>query len=308
MGDIEAPLGRDDSLGVDADDGLLFDWLRHYAVLILLVACIGISGAVFYLANRSVRSEAWTLTLAQDTEDINSRQFDALADAIFQSRAVWLPATKQLGVANAREFLRDQVDLRPIADSPGLYVVGRSNTLKEASRISDIMTQSFVETFNESQEGPRLVVLGEPEPARIRGFISRPVLLILGAAVGLWLGICYATLHYRFKRPVLSLRRAARLAGASRVTVLDGKGFRRLGILRTTRAWKDNDVNRSRMAHLSPRDGSGESPQELGRQPQIVIGHSASNETDLSVAGSHPSTEGDLAEGEPRPIELIWIR
>jgi hypothetical protein len=236
------------------EEGFLFDWLRHYASLVLLLLFAGIVTALLYVRIVPPRQEAWTILVESPTASITPRQLGPVADAVFHSEAVYLPVMRQLKVRDSpQRFLRRSVDLLPIPDSRFLIVVGRSSDPRRAAQISEAMAQSLLKAFKDRGIS-EFSIFDRPHPATVRSGLPPPLAAALGGSIGLWLGLAFSLFHYRVRRPVLSFRRALVLAGTDRAAVVPGRPPPWLGVLRPRPRWLDTVPNRARLSALLSND------------------------------------------------------
>jgi hypothetical protein len=238
------------------DDAFLFDWIRHYASLVLVLTFAGVIAALGVTRIFPPREEAWTILVESPNASITPRQLGPVANAIFHSQAVYGPVMRQLGLNESPSvFLGRSADLLPIPDSRFLIVVGRSSDPKMAARISGAMATSLLNAFKDRGIS-ELTTFDRPHPATVRSGLQPPLAAALGGIIGLWLGLGLSLLHYRFRRPVLSFRRALALAGTEWAAVVPGRPAPWLGVLRPRPRWLDTDPNRARLAALLSKDRS----------------------------------------------------
>jgi hypothetical protein len=255
------------------DDRLLFDWLRHYGRGLILFLLLGLGGGLAYAALGPREYEAWTI-VTQSGEGISTRQLDTLSHAVFRSEAVYVPALRELGVGRAPlPFYREHTELRPVPDTGALIVVGKDDDRERAAEISSVMARHLVTAFTVRALTP-LEVFGRVAP-RAHGIAGR-VATVLGATVGFWAGLGASALHYRARRPLLSLRRAIPVAGADRVDVPRRRGPRWLGAGRRARV-----VRRT-------------------AEPGVLVAHAGTPERALARAAA----ERDGGDG----VRLVWVR
>lgn len=186
------------------DDVDLFAWLRHYALVFITTVALGlVAGIAIGLAERPP-AEAWTYVI-ETRARIPSKELAPLAEAVFASSALYGPAMEALNDREPPATFLERVELRPVPASPMLIVVGRASTAPEADRISSATARALIAAF--AQAGfPDFSILGLG-PAIVRPTLSPRVLSMVGACVGLWLGLAVAFLHYQVRRPELSPRR-----------------------------------------------------------------------------------------------------
>ena len=310
---------------------MLFDWIRHYAALIVLVVTVGAVGAFAYLQVFPPRSEAWSLVVETGT-GIPARQLGPVADAVFHSAAVYQPVMQQLGVVGSPEsFLSGSTDLRPVPGTNTLIVVGRSNSLARAVQISNAMAASLVQVFHVRAGLGGFTVFSEAEPAPIREAIPLRQAILLGGGFGLWIGLGLAALHYRVRRPMLSPEVALRMTGPEPLAVLERNRPTWLGVLTSSPVWKDTGRNRAVLSEVV--DGSGRplvvAPGARARTRKAVErrlsrtvqrgGESLPPDpeaADLSLLVCHPSTPASdfgLAAADqsdrmpPRRVQIVWV-
>jgi hypothetical protein len=239
------------------EDHFLFDWARRFAPLVVLLALIGGLAGVMSRALFPHRAEAWTIVLEARSE-IAARQFGPVAETVFRSAAVYLPAMQELGITGSPErFLAERVELRPIPETQALIIVGKAESSDRAKAISGAMAESLTDAFRTASGEQALRVLSGPEVAPVSGRIPSSVAGALGATTGLWVGLGAAVVAYRRRRPILALERAMFATGARGVTVLDAGRRRWLGILGRAPAWQDTPRNRRALAHLAALSGNG---------------------------------------------------
>ena len=307
------------------DDRILFDWIRHYLTVIL--ACV-VAGVVLAAAMRMVlprQYEAW-IVLVQRGDKISALELGPTAKAVFLSEAVYGPVLDRLGTdMSPQTFFDLHAELRPIPETDTLIVIGRSKDPAEAGRIADLMTDAFVQQFQERRLA-RFSLFGRVVPVE-RG-ASPPVIVALGAVVGFWVGLSASVIHYRVRRPVLTLRRAVALTGAGQVTVVDARGRRWLGALRRPRRLRPRSMGpdgpvplaRALQAHhvgsASLRGDSrlirevrrsvapvAQPPASDGRR-SVVVAHAGTGERSVQEGAD------GVGGGEARaaPVDLVWVR
>lgn len=202
-------------------------WLRFYTVLICVSLLLGLSGALIYTLLREERYEASTI-IVQSGRSIVPRQLGSVAQTLFRSSAIYGPVIRDLGAeTEVEEFLSSQAELVPIPEAPTLIVVGRSASPQNAGEISLGMANQLVEALNVQVGAREFSIFSGPEPSRLPGAIGASLVLSSGALAGLWAGAGVALIHYRWRRPVLTLGRALRLSGAAQVAILENEVKRR---------------------------------------------------------------------------------
>ena len=265
----------------------LFDWAAFYGVLSLILVVLGVGAAVGYKVVLPPRSESASVVVAKPGIPLPPNQFQLLSKAVFRSAAVFEPAIEELGLEKSpQNFLSEDVDLLPIPSTTAVIILGRSRTAESAEDVAQVMAKSFVRAF-EDRTGADLETFGRPT-ARLRpGGLSLSVAVFLGATSGFWLALALAIFHYKVKRPVLSLRRALSVSGTSSATMVDGKGWSFLGILR---------ADPLRGYPLGPVDGGS----------AILYAHAATAERDLEGAAlREPGSPASSSDGR---VTLIWAR
>jgi hypothetical protein len=176
-----------------------------------------------YTQLREERYEASTI-IVQSGRSIVPRQLGSVAQTLFRSSAIYGPVIRDLGAEKeVEEFLSSQAELVPIPEAPTLIVVGRSASPQEAGEISLGMANQLVEALNLQVGAREFTIFSGPEPSRLPGAIGLSLVLSSGALAGLWAGAGFALIHYRLRRPVLTLRRALRLSGAAQVAILENE-------------------------------------------------------------------------------------
>ncbi len=306
---------------------MLLDWVRYYFSLIVLIALVGLAGAASYAALAPVRVEAWSI-IVQSGSRISSLELGPVAQAIFRTESVYGPAMRELGIAEPPErFLDERANLRPVPETNALIVIGRSGDAEEATRISEAMMRSLIRVFRE-RDLADFTLFNRAAPAHAD--LSSSVAVALGAVAGFWLGVAVALLHYRWRRPLLSLQRAVRVSEPSSVTTVLGRRPRWLGVLRGTHLWKDNPRNRAALKRLATRWPNGEAPMVSvagGRREEdalrlslreslqlpngdgsgraarsgVIVAHSGSGESSVARA------RRQAADLEQARIDLVWV-
>jgi hypothetical protein len=183
------PIGRDE---ID-----LLAWIRPYVALIVVSLLVGLAGGIVasVLAHRP--TEAWTYVI-QRRAVVSNRDLAPLAEAVFTSSAVYVPAMQTLNDDEPPASFLRRVELRPVPGTPVLIVVGRASSAEEAERVSSATAQALIGTF-EDRGFPDFKVLGVGPPI-VRSSLSPLVSIMTGGAVGLWAGLAIALAHDRFRR------------------------------------------------------------------------------------------------------------
>ncbi len=265
----------------------LFDWARFYGVLSLILIVVAAGAAVVYRALLPPQLESAAVVVAKPGNSLPPNQHQLLAKAVFRSAAVFEPAIEELGVDKApEEFFNEDADLLPIPATTAVIILGRSDSAESAEDIADAMATSFIRAF-EDRTGADLETFGSPTPRLRPGGLSSSVATFLGATIGFWLALALATLHYWARRPILSLRRALSVSGAEDAEIVDGRGWRWLGVLR-------------------PDPFRGYSVGRVEGRRSFLPAHAATAERDL--AGFSLPAAGSSAASSDRPITLMWAR
>lgn len=306
------------------EDSLVVDWIRHYLTLIVAFVVVGVVGTFAYHEAVPDKVEAWSLVV-ETSGAIPPRQLGPVALVIFQSAAVYRPVMQQLGVTQAPSaFLRESVDLRPVPETNTLIVVGRAASLPRAELISGAMARALVNAFQARGEISGFRVFSDPQPAPVRQGLSLSVAEVLGGMAALWLGLAVAAIHYRVRRPVLSLSRATSLLRPVRVTVAESR--RTLWTSWRRPRLKDTPANRAlvervtTMARTVPliepgeRDGrfaflgsdrrpsAGAATDRGTARGALVVCEAATPIPDLALVPLEIRSDDGAA-----PIELLWV-
>ena len=184
-------------LGDDRSDVDQVAWLRRYAPLIVATILLGLAGGIAIGIVERRPAEAWTYVI-QRKGSISSRALGPLAEAVFTSSALYVPAMRALNDhEDPATFLR-RVELRPVPGTPLLIVIGRASDDSEAERVSSATARALIGAF--AQQGfPDFSLLGAGPPI-VRSALSPLVSSLTGAAVGLWGGLALAFGHHGLRR------------------------------------------------------------------------------------------------------------
>ena len=231
----------------------LFDWMRQYAALVVLATILGATVGIVYQRLAPGEHEAWVI-LVEETGEIQLRPLGPSAQAIFRSRAVYGPVMDALDIPGSpASFLDDDVELRPVPDAPVLLVVGRAAEPERASEIAQRMALSL-EAALRAAEVAGFTIFGDPQAVPVATGFADPPLLAAGAA--LWIGVGLALIHYRLRRPVLSMGSALVVSGADDVLVVRAGRARWLGVFRRMsgrpRRWREVGSLRTVLASRTP--------------------------------------------------------
>jgi hypothetical protein len=231
----------------------LFDWMRQYAALVVLATILGVLAGIVYERLVPGEHEAWVI-LVEETGEIQPRPLGPSAQAIFRSRPVWGPVMDSLDVPGSpASFLDDSVELRPIPDAPVLMVVGRAAEPERASEIAERMALSLEAALRDAGVAG-FTIFGDPQAVPVATGFADPPLLAAGAAM--WIGIGLALIHYRLRRPILSMGSALVVSGADDVLVVRERRARWLGVFRRMsgrpRRWREVDLLQTVLASLTP--------------------------------------------------------
>lgn len=284
------------------DDATLFDWLRYYARVILLVGALGacLAGLVYMTNPRQY--EAGTIMVSTGTS-VPPRSFGSVAIVLSDSSVVLDSAGEKLGLTlPVRDFFRQYSEVISVPGSNVMLVVGRAEDADEARSISQAMSDALAEAFEERTDH-QVRTFARPERTEVLEGFSLPVTLALGGTAGLFAGVALSVALYRRRRPVLSLLRAASILDAEQVAIYDPKGQAKLSRLRPRQALERVARNlRYRLEDPSETAqfarGGLQDPSE-----RVVVAHVATPERELVLQGM----AGAAASTSNRP-KLLWIR
>lgn len=319
------------------DDETLFGWIRYYAGLIFLCVVLGAVIGSQYVA-RALDSHEASILVIESGGRVSARHVGPVAKAVFESAEVYEPAMAELGIdEDPRDFLESSATLLPVPETNVAIVLGSAQTQQRASEIAGAMAESLVLALNSQNELAEFSTIGEPQPSQVRQGVSEKVAGALGMAVGVWIAFAIAIIHYRWKRPVLTFRKALEMSEAERATVIDGKGWSWLGFLRRGLRWRRTPGNQIRLARLleddpparlrvqvvgapSAKEGKlaaslieqargGRARAEVSRDGHdgfsVMVVHAGTGERDLNLA--RYAARG-LGEGSDGRVRLIWVR
>jgi len=296
-----------------SNDRLLFDWVRYYAFMVVVLTAFGLVGSALWAQVDPRVHEAWTV-IVQTDPTVPARQLDTVSVVIFNSPAVYETAMEELGIRGDREsFQEENIELRPVPDSGALIVAGRAAVPERAEEISLVTARALIDALESRSEldllGPpgspqppalsrnrfELALfkpLGEPQPVAVTGSLSPVLRTALGGLTGLLLGLIFAILHYRAKRPVMSLQRALSISDADQVMLV---GERRTGWLRLP-AWPGSTL------HTKLSEGV----RWRVEPSYVVVADAATGEEEIELARFRASASAGFSQGGG--VGLLWIR
>lgn len=297
-------------------DRSLFDWLGHYLGLIVLSVVVGIGGALAFMAAVSPPFEAWSVII-QSTEKISERELGPLAQSVFVTDDVYAPAMRELGIdMEPQRFLSEHAEVRPVPDTDALIVIGRSHDEEEARRVSDAMMRSLIRTFSD-RDLTEFTVFDQAAP--IHRETAPPVSLAFGGMIGFWIGLAGSVIHYRARRPILSLARAVAISGPDHFVTVRARRPRWLGVLRRPRRWREGRANRAAIERLAARMPPGSNPAVraatvhedgvIAGLREVLPGGGGGERRDVLVvdAGTREETLDDLRLGIADGLDLVWV-
>lgn len=293
---------------MDDDQGTVL-FARHYGPFIILCAVVGASAGLAYatLVGQTVSASA---IVVEGGGAIAVRQFGPVAENVFSSAAVMAPAAQKLGLS--RSELAEAAELDPVPESDTVLVIGRASEIERAKAVSGAVAEALVEALNE-QTRIEASVFAPPELARNQESLAKRVAVALGAAVGFWLALSLSIAHYRWKRPLLTIREALRVSQAEMVAVVDGRWPSWLGFLRPALDWTNTEPNRFRLARLRELAGPSSyvhldmgSIQTKSRQ-RLLARHGAELQkgSQPSGAGSHNGLEVRIIAADAGTAEHV---
>lgn len=284
------------------DDRLFFDWVRHYALTVGVFLVVGLLAGVVATRLVPARFEAWSVAV-QAGDDILPRDLGPTALAIVRSAEVYEPAMREAGVdVSAERFFEEFAELRPVPETDALIMIGRSEDPQQALAISDAMVRSLIRAF-EGRALADMELFSVATP--VEDEVSAPVIVVIGLVSGLWLGLALALIHYRLRRPVMTLERAMALLEASSVTMVEGPArWRRL--LRRVPGRMQAHPAREALVGAAAGGGGGSSEAGGAEAFTTVVAHAGTSESEIAEWRI-------LAENDPRmrggaDLRLIWMR
>jgi hypothetical protein len=285
------------------DDATLFDWLRYYARVIVLITAAGALFAGFvYLVNPR-EYEARTIMVSTGAS-IPPRSFGSVAIVLSRSSAVYDDAAERLGTTGTNsDFFRIHSEVISVPGSNVMLVVGRAENAAEAREISQALAGALAEAFEE-RAGNEIQTFARPERSESRQGFSIPVTIALGGVAGFLAGLAVAIVLYRRRRPVLSLLRASSMLGARQVAIFDPKGHMRMSRLRPNRSLELVARNLRYRLEDPSETGHFTKSQSVGDTDEyVVVAHKATPERELVLYGL-TATAVPASHGP----KLLWIR
>jgi len=304
-----------------SSDDSLFGWVRYYGGFVVLLGLLGLLASLVALSQTPNQVAVSTLVI-QSGESIAPRQLGPIALTLFRSESVMAATSQELGESDS-SAVANGTDLIPLPDSPALIVLGRARGYEEATRLSAAAAGVMVEALNRQAGTEEFQIFSGPQPSFVPGEGSTSVSVAIGAATGFWLGLSYAILHYRWKRPVLSLRRALVLSGAAQLAIHRGRGWSWLGFLRDRFQRRELARNEIRLAWLRmSSEGIGSASKVgSGGGPRVDEGRPTTppNGDDVLVITARPGTEereiansrlmvGGSDSDRAGRVGLVWVR
>ena len=290
-----------------AEDGLLADWLAHYAALMVLIVLIVTVLATTWATLTIPGTEMWTIVV-DTTQQAHARQLGVVGEALCKAENTFTEAMKQLGLTGSPDPLYAMVRLRAVPESRMLIVTARADDIYTASTTSDAMAQALVHAFERSgYTGMR--ILGAPQSAPIPSGLEPPIVALVAAVLAISLGLAVAIASYRIRRPVIALERAVAIVSPGSVMAVPGKG-RFLGALRR---WPPEVASSARTMFAGTTGIAlrvpGSDPADALRLAEAVgIPGGTGGRTVLACG---PRTrERDLrleAVPDPASVDLLWI-
>jgi hypothetical protein len=258
---------------------ILLSWARYYAPLVALFLAAGAAGGAVYLWMTPTMAQAST-TVVETGDRIPPLQLDSVARALFKSAVVYVPAMEELGrTESPEEFLR-RTQLRPVADTTVLRVIGRAEKKRDANEISRAMAESLIEALNEQRQRPLLVpgsqeahpdfiLFSGPEADPGGGRVVTSVAWGVGASVGFLFGVAVSVIHFAWRGPLLTLKQAIDASGAHKFGVIRGRWPAWLGVFRPRLRWRLTARNRVGLARLGELfEGGGIDVEPVGVRPK----------------------------------------
>jgi hypothetical protein len=293
------------------DDGLLGDWLAHYAPLMLLIVVVVTVAAVAWATVTVPTTEVWSI-IVDSEQKVPARQLGVVGEALFRARDTYGEAMATLHMQGPPDQLYRDVDLRVVPESRLLIVAAKTDDLYTSSVIADSMAQSLVHAFDRSGY-PGLRILSAPQPAPVASTLPVPAVGLLGAVAGIVLAVAFATTSYRVRRPVLSLHRAVTLLDPDGVASIPGHA-RFLGALRRRPPGVSPTAARLAASRFAGERIALRAPglrEDARRRLGTILGitDDPGAEHVLVVADAR-TREREIADAEtkgPASLDLLWI-
>lgn len=302
-------------------DDTLFAWTRYYAGFIVFCGVLGVIVGVIAVT-LSPNDVAASTLVVQAGDSIRPRQLGPVAVTVFRSEAVLATAAQELPESDS-SAVEQGTELLPLPDAPALIVIGRARGYEEAGRLSESAAGALVDALNRQVGAQEFRIFGGPQGSFVPGDRSTGVSVAIGAAAGFWLGVSFVVLHYRWKRPVLTLHRALILSGADQLAIHRARGWAWLGFLRDRAPRRELTRNEVRLAWLSSpservRAATGSDGSRAGK---TAGGHPAAppNGEDVLIITARPGTEeraiaisrlmvGGADADRAGQIGLVWVQ
>jgi hypothetical protein len=115
----------------------------------VLSMLLGAAAAGALLLLNRPPAEAWSVVV-QTRDRITVLQLGFVSQSVFRSSSVYRPVMEELGIEGSPErFFAEQAELRPVAETHALLVIGRAPNAAQAFAISRALTRELVEAFRE---------------------------------------------------------------------------------------------------------------------------------------------------------------
>lgn len=200
----------------------LFEWFRYYAPALVLtvVAGLAVAGVTYLLTPRLYEMGS---IVVETKGAIPAQSVGGVTAVLSRSATVYDEAGRilELPSPERKSFLDRHAEVRPVPGSNVVLVIGRSESRKEAARISSAMAAALIKAVREETGIQAMRLFSEPRTVEAIAGFSLSAILFLGSGVGLFAGLGLCVLHYRLRRPVLSLNRALAILAADEVEVID---------------------------------------------------------------------------------------
>jgi hypothetical protein len=283
------------------DDATLFDWLRYYARVILLLFLLGAGASAALYRAYPPDYTAGTIIVSTGTA-IPPRSFGSVAIAVSRSSEVFERASEALGVTErSREFFQDHSEVISVPGSNVMVVAGRARDAQGARRISHEMSRAVADVLKK-RTGDQIQVFPRPDRTEALEGFSLPVAVCVGGASGLIAGIALSVALYRQRRPVLSMFRAAFLLGAGEIAIYEANVRARLFWLRRKRVLERTALNLRHSPDYSEDEQLGGRAAK-SRERALVAAHAGTPERELILQAFPVDPIPDL----DRP-QLLWVQ